>query len=154
MIEFIDAEACISCNRCVEICPTDVFEPADPADVGVVGAGAMATPKIARRNDCTTCMNCELFCPTDAIYVSPLHTPEVDLDQAAIIASGVMGSYARAMNWRAGRPPRGTGDNWELQLKEHQGAHPPNVTGDRDGAIRLRLYNMRDRNLIPVRDDR
>jgi NAD-dependent dihydropyrimidine dehydrogenase PreA subunit len=138
VIEFVNEETCINCNRCVEVCPTDVFEP---------GAGVV---EIARQNDCTTCLNCELFCPTDAIYVSPLHQPEVDLDKAATIASGVMGSYAIAMNWRNGEPPRGTGDNWDLQLREHQGDHPPNVTGDRDAAIRLRLYNVRDRNLIPV----
>jgi NAD-dependent dihydropyrimidine dehydrogenase PreA subunit len=138
MIEFINEEACINCNRCVEVCPTDVFEP-----------GATVV-EIARKDDCTTCMNCELFCPTDAIYVSPLHAPEKDLDKAATIASGVMGSYARGMNWKNGQPPRGTGDNWALQLRERQGDHPPNVTGDRDAAIRLRLYNVRDKNLIPV----
>jgi NAD-dependent dihydropyrimidine dehydrogenase PreA subunit len=142
MIEFIDESSCIHCNRCVEICPTDVFEPTG------------AVPQIARLDECTTCMNCELFCPTDAIWVSPLHTPEVDLDRPAILASGLMGSYARAMNWHEGRPPRGTGDNWELQLKEHQGEHPPNVKNDRDGAIRMRLYEMRDRNLITVPDPR
>lgn len=139
MIEFINEETCIGCNRCVEICPTDVFEPSEKA-----------VPDIARKDECTTCMNCELFCPSDAIYVSPLRDPEIDLDKAAIIAAGVMGSYAKAMNWHEGRPPRGTGDNWELQLTEHQGEHPPNVNNDRDGAIRMRLYNMRDRNLIAV----
>jgi NAD-dependent dihydropyrimidine dehydrogenase PreA subunit len=139
VIEFINQETCINCNRCVEICPTDVFEPT-----------AGPTPEIARTDECTTCMNCELFCPADAIYVSPLHVPETELDKPAVIAAGLMGSYARAMNWHQGQPPKGTGDNWELQLKEHQGEHPPNVKGDRDGAIRLRLYNIRDRNLVPV----
>jgi len=37
-----------------------------------------------------------------------------------------------------------------LRLRERRGESPPNVTGDRDADIRLRLYNMRDRNLIPV----
>ncbi|HEX4110427.1 MAG TPA: ferredoxin family protein [Solirubrobacteraceae bacterium] len=135
MIEFINADTCTNCNRCVEICPTDVFEP------------SATVVQIARRHDCTSCMNCELYCPTDSIYVSPIRTPEVDLDEAAVIASGILGSYRRAMNWENGQPPQGTGDNWGLQLRQHRGEHPP-PEGDRDYAIRLRLYNVRDRNLI------
>jgi NAD-dependent dihydropyrimidine dehydrogenase PreA subunit len=138
MIEFINTLTCTGCGKCVEVCPTDVFEPAP------------GVPEIARQGDCTSCMNCELYCPADSLYVSPVRTPEAGLDQAAVIASGILGSYRRAMNWENGQPPRGTGDNWALQLSEHRGEHPPNVTGDRDADIRMRLYNMRDRNLIPV----
>jgi NAD-dependent dihydropyrimidine dehydrogenase PreA subunit len=139
VIEFINSDTCTDCGKCVEVCPTDVFEP---------GAGGL--PQIARLDDCTSCMNCELYCPTDSIYVSPIRTPEPDLDKAAVIASGILGSYRRAMNWENGQPPQGTGDNWALQLRERRGERPPDVKGDRDGDIRMRLYNVRDRNLIPV----
>jgi NAD-dependent dihydropyrimidine dehydrogenase PreA subunit len=140
MIEFINEVTCTDCGKCVEVCPTDVFE-----------LGAAGVPEIARLDDCTSCMNCELYCPTDSIYVSPIRTPEVGLDKAAVIASGILGSYRRAMNWENGQPPAGTGDNWALQLRERRGESPPDVKGDRDGDIRMRLYNVRDRNLIPVK---
>jgi NAD-dependent dihydropyrimidine dehydrogenase PreA subunit len=139
VIEFINEDTCTDCGKCVEVCPTDVFEP-----------GAHGVPEIARLSDCTSCMNCELYCPTDSVYVSPIREPEVGLDKAAVIASGVLGSYRRAMNWENGEPPPGTGDNWSLQLSERRGEKPPDVTGDRDGDIRMRLYNVRHRNLIPV----
>jgi NAD-dependent dihydropyrimidine dehydrogenase PreA subunit len=139
VIEFINEGTCTDCGKCIEVCPTDVFEP-----------GGAGVPEISRKDDCTSCMNCELYCPADAIYVSPIRTPEADLDKAAVIASGILGSYRRAMNWANGQPPQGTGDNWDLRLRERRGEAPPDVKGDRDADIRLRLYNMRDRNLIPV----
>jgi NAD-dependent dihydropyrimidine dehydrogenase PreA subunit len=139
VIEFINEGTCTDCGKCIEVCPTDVFEP-----------GAAGVPEISRKDDCTSCMNCELYCPADAIYVSPIRTPEAGLDKAAVIASGILGSYRRAMNWDNGQPPQGTGDNWDLRLRERRGEAPPDVKGDRDADIRLRLYNMRDRNLIPV----
>ena len=142
MIEFINEDTCTDCGKCIEVCPTDVFEP-----------GTAGVPEISRKSDCTSCMNCELYCPADSIYVSPIRTPEADLDKAAVIASGLLGSYRRAMNWADGQPPQGTGDNWDLRLRERRGEAPPDVKGDRDADIRLRLYNMRDRNLIPVELD-
>jgi NAD-dependent dihydropyrimidine dehydrogenase PreA subunit len=132
MIEFVLEDACIACGKCVEICPTDVFE----LTSGVV--------EIARKEDCTSCMNCELYCPTDALYVSPLRRPEVDLDRNEIVAAGLIGSYRRAMNWENGRAPSGTGDNWGVLLNERQGAKKP-PPGDK---IREQLYRMKDRNLI------
>jgi NAD-dependent dihydropyrimidine dehydrogenase PreA subunit len=140
MIEFINEDTCTGCGRCVEICPTDVFEP-----------GTGGVPEVARASDCTSCMNCELYCPTDSIYVSPIRTPEADLDKAAVIASGILGSYRRAMNWEGGLPPQGTGDNWALQLRERTGDSAPPDKNDRDYAIRKRLHDIRDRNLIPVK---
>jgi NAD-dependent dihydropyrimidine dehydrogenase PreA subunit len=133
VIELIDEDTCTRCGKCVEICPTDVFE-----------HGRDGLPVIARQPDCTSCMNCELYCPTDSIYVSPLREPEVDLDRAAIIASAVMGSYRKLMNWENGEPPSGTGDNWGLQLREHQGDRPPPASDP----IRSTLHSVRDRNLI------
>jgi NAD-dependent dihydropyrimidine dehydrogenase PreA subunit len=132
MIEFVDETSCTLCGKCVEICPTDVFE---------LSASAVL---IARKDDCTSCMNCELYCPHDAIYVSPLRTPEAGLDKTAVIGSGVMGSYRRALHWENSTGPSGTGDNWALQLRERQGERPP-PAGDK---IRTLLYSVRERNLI------
>ncbi len=132
MIEFIDETSCTACGKCVEICPTDVFDLASASAI------------IAHKEDCTSCMNCELYCPHDAIYVSPLKDPEVGLDRSAIIASGVMGSYRKALHWADGRGPSGTGDNWALQLRERQGERPPPPSDK----IRTQLYSVRDRNLI------
>jgi hypothetical protein len=89
-------------------------------------------------------MNCELYCPHDAIYVSPLKDPEIDLDKTAIIASGIMGTYRKAMHWENSTGPSGTGDNWALQLRERQGERPPPATDK----IRTLLYSVRDRGLI------
>ncbi len=133
MIELIDENACTQCGACVEACPMDVLDH-EPGQV----------PVIARQPDCTSCMNCELYCPTDAIYVSPLREPEVELDRAAIIASGLMGSYRKLMNWENGQPPSGTGDNWGLQLQERQGDRPPPASDP----IRTLLHSVRDRNLV------
>jgi NAD-dependent dihydropyrimidine dehydrogenase PreA subunit len=138
MIEFINTDTCTNCNKCVEVCPTDVFELGSPV------------PVIERLDDCTSCMNCELYCPHDSIYVSPIRWPEENLDKQQIIASGILGSYARAMNWSNGQPPQGT-ENWSLQLREQRPESPPPDPKDRDYAIRKRLHDMRDRNLIPVK---
>jgi NAD-dependent dihydropyrimidine dehydrogenase PreA subunit len=136
MLEFINEATCINCNKCIEVCPTDVFEPGSPV------------PVIERLDECTSCMNCELYCPTDSIYVSPINEPEKDLDKQAVIASGVLGSYARAMSWHHGQAPDGYGDNNLLRLRlQGAGELDPN---DRDYAIRARLRDSFASNLIPV----
>ena len=48
MIEVIHDERCIDCDRCVDVCPTNVFD-ADKDD----------HPVIARQSDCQTCFLCE-----------------------------------------------------------------------------------------------
>ncbi|ALS23103.1 4Fe-4S ferredoxin [Paenibacillus naphthalenovorans] len=60
MIEVLNEETCISCNICVSVCPTNVF---DRKTDGV--------PAIARVDDCQTCFMCEAYCPVDALYVAP-----------------------------------------------------------------------------------
>ena len=132
MIEFVDQNACSGCGKCVEICPTDVFE--------LVAGKAVIT----RKEDCTSCMNCELYCPHDALYVSPIKDPEVGLDREAIVAAGFMGSYRKALHFENGAGPSGTGDNGAVQLRERLGERPPPASDK----IRTLLYSVRDRNFI------
>lgn len=88
MIEFIVAERCTACDRCVEVCPSNVFEPME--------AGP---PVIARQDDCQTCFMCELYCTADALYVGPNADHAEPADPAAVIASGLLGQYRRDSGW-------------------------------------------------------
>lgn len=92
MIELISESRCTSCDRCVEICPTNVF---DAVDGGI--------PVIARPDQCQTCFMCELYCPVDAMYVDPCADAHVCVSEAALIEQGLLGSYARALGWKKAR---------------------------------------------------
>jgi NAD-dependent dihydropyrimidine dehydrogenase PreA subunit len=61
-IEIIDAERCTSCDICVNVCPTNVFDKTD------------GIPVIARQNDCQTCFLCELYCPQMRFTSRPSRT--------------------------------------------------------------------------------
>jgi NAD-dependent dihydropyrimidine dehydrogenase PreA subunit len=63
MIEVVDADRCIACDRCVDVCPTRVFD-----------RGPDGIPVIARHDSCQTCFQCEAYCPADALFVAPLAT--------------------------------------------------------------------------------
>jgi len=86
MIEVIDSESCTSCNICVNVCPTNVFDQTD------------GLPVIARQDDCQTCFLCELYCPDDALFVAPYDGPK-SIDVLALKRSGILGSYRRAVGW-------------------------------------------------------
>jgi NAD-dependent dihydropyrimidine dehydrogenase PreA subunit len=88
MIEFIDAQRCTSCDICVNVCPTNVFDKTD------------GIPVIARQADCQTCFLCELYCPADALYVSPFRDEREHVDEADLVARGLLGSYRRTLGWR------------------------------------------------------
>lgn len=92
MIELIVADRCIACNLCSNVCPNDVFDK-EPGNL----------PVIARQADCVTCFICEAFCPVDAMYVGPQAYPE-PVDEAALVASGRLGSYRRALGWDQNQP--------------------------------------------------
>ncbi|MFF2623948.1 4Fe-4S dicluster domain-containing protein [Oerskovia jenensis] len=100
MIEILNAARCTSCDICVRICPTNVFE---AVDGGV--------PTIARHSDCQTCFQCEAYCPEDAIFVAPSRTPEPAgspfLDEADLLDRDLLGLYRDRVGWR--RAPRGQG---------------------------------------------
>jgi NAD-dependent dihydropyrimidine dehydrogenase PreA subunit len=51
-------EKCISCGKCVEVCPRDVFDFADKK------------ARIAQKDLCMECGACALNCPENAIEVS------------------------------------------------------------------------------------
>lgn len=96
MIEIVDADRCVSCDICIKVCPTDVFE-----------RGTDGIPVISRQVDCQTCFMCESYCPTDALYVSPLADPapegSVHLDAADLVARHELGSYREVLGWGRGR---------------------------------------------------
>lgn len=92
MIELISASRCVKCDRCVRVCPTNVFD-------GVPGG----IPVIARQSDCQTCYACELYCPADAMYVAPESYDPVEVDEEDLVARGLLGSYREAV----GFGPRG-----------------------------------------------
>ena len=100
MIEILNAARCTSCDICVRICPTNVFE---AVDGGV--------PTIARHSDCQTCFQCEAYCPEDAIFVAPSRTPEPAgspfLDETDLLDRDLLGLYRDRVGWR--RAPRGQG---------------------------------------------
>jgi NAD-dependent dihydropyrimidine dehydrogenase PreA subunit len=85
MIEIVSATRCILCNKCVQVCPMNVFS-----------AVKNAPPIIARQEDCQTCFMCELYCPTDALYVAPDVERVTNVSELAVEASGLLGSYRDA----------------------------------------------------------
>lgn len=96
MIEIIDGDTCITCDRCIEVCPTRVFE-----------RGADGIPVIARPDSCQTCFQCEAYCPVDALFVAPLveavpaDSPFRDYD--ALREAGLVGGYRQVLGWGRGR---------------------------------------------------
>src|SRR3954451_10951304 len=99
MIELISTSKCVSCNMCVKVCPTNVFEAVD-GDV----------PLIARQQDCQTCFMCELYCPVDALFVAPEAEQHVTLEEARLSRQGLLGSYRAAVGWGDGRVPGASKD--------------------------------------------
>lgn len=98
MIEVVLADRCIGCDKCVDVCPTRVFD-----------SGPGGVPTIARQPDCQTCFMCEAYCPVDALFVAvprqPLGRESRLLNEAHLERSGLLGSYRRALGWGNGRQP-------------------------------------------------
>lgn len=123
MIEVVSRERCISCDRCVEVCPTNVF---DTDEEGI--------PLIARQSDCQTCFMCEAYCPTDALFVAvdrtPLSEDSPQRDEEHLVATGLIGSYRRELGWGKGRIPVASID-WSYGVIGHNGERsilPPEAT--------------------------
>ncbi|WP_020618154.1 4Fe-4S dicluster domain-containing protein [Paenibacillus daejeonensis] len=94
MIEIISESKCISCNLCVSVCPTNVF---DRTSGGI--------PVIARQSECQTCFMCELYCPVDAMYVSPDAESAQVVDENELEQAGLLGGYREKVGWGPGRTP-------------------------------------------------
>jgi NAD-dependent dihydropyrimidine dehydrogenase PreA subunit len=121
MIEIVSAARCIQCDSCIAACPDNVFD-----------RGADGLPVIARLDDCQTCFLCELYCPVDALYVSPLKDGIEGAEEAALIASGQMGSYRRALGWR-GIKAAGTDADLSHRLAEADGTPHAGASSSRWG---------------------
>ena len=98
MIEVISSARCVTCDVCIAVCPTDVFD-----------AGPDGVPVIARQEDCRTCYMCEAHCPADALFVAPLTRPApVDSplrDENLLVERDLLGSCRREIGWGRGRRP-------------------------------------------------
>ena len=94
MIELVSESRCISCNLCVSVCPTNVFE---STEGGI--------PVIARQSDCQTCFMCELYCPADALYVSPDAEGASAVSETELESQGLLGGYREKVGWGPGRKP-------------------------------------------------
>jgi len=107
MISLLLTDRCTGCQRCVDVCPRNVFE---------LGATADAPPIIARADDCQTCFACELHCRADALYVDPDVERHVPVDEAAIRASGLLGVYRRDSGWDEWHgDPRYPNQHWRME---------------------------------------
>jgi NAD-dependent dihydropyrimidine dehydrogenase PreA subunit len=98
VIEIVSAARCIDCDKCVEVCPTNVFDRVDGGH-----------PVIARQSDCQTCFLCEAYCPVDALFVAPLADPapagSAYTDESHLERDGRFGEYRRWIGWGHGREP-------------------------------------------------
>ena len=96
MIEVIERSRCISCDLCVQVCPTRVFD-----------RDGDGMPVIARPDSCQTCFQCEAYCPTDALFVAPLVAAVPSdsrfRDVAELTTTGLLGGYRRELGWGHGR---------------------------------------------------
>jgi len=95
MIELVSQDRCVSCNICVEVCPTNVFD-IEPGEA----------PTIARQEDCQTCFLCEAYCPADALYVAADAFKKIEVNEQELIATNQLGAYRRNLGWGRGHSPK------------------------------------------------
>jgi NAD-dependent dihydropyrimidine dehydrogenase PreA subunit len=105
VIELVVEARCTGCDACVAVCPSNVF------DASIAGP-----PVIARPDACQTCFMCELYCAADALFVGPDCETRAGVDEAALLASGLLGQYRRDSGWHefAG-DPRHTNEHWRME---------------------------------------
>ncbi len=94
MIELVSESRCIACDKCVRVCPTNVFD-AVPGEA----------PRIARKSDCQTCFLCEAYCPTDALFVAAEAHEHVRVDEGALVEKKLLGVYRDHLGWSKGSSP-------------------------------------------------
>lgn len=88
MIELVSQSRCVTCDICVNVCPTNVFD-AVPGEA----------PVIARQSDCQTCFLCEAYCPADALFVAAEAHRRVEVNEDELVAKGLLGQYRRNLGW-------------------------------------------------------
>jgi NAD-dependent dihydropyrimidine dehydrogenase PreA subunit len=88
MIETLVSSRCTGCQRCIEVCPANVFAP-----------GANDIPLIARQDDCQSCYMCELYCQADALYVGHDCEHQENIGVEWALATGTLGQYRRESGW-------------------------------------------------------
>ena len=104
MIELISDDRCTRCDRCVRVCPTNVFD--------LVPGRA---PVIARPDDCQTCFMCEIYCPVDALFVATEVDRHVAIDEETVTRNGWWGQYRRDSGWGASRrDPSISNQSWRM----------------------------------------
>jgi NAD-dependent dihydropyrimidine dehydrogenase PreA subunit len=57
----VDLRLCNGCQKCIDVCPTNVFEKYNHEGVWIVDP--------IRESECILCLACELVCPTEALHV-------------------------------------------------------------------------------------
>lgn len=130
MIEFIHEDICTKCNKCIEVCPTDVLDASD------------IFPVIARQEDCHTCHQCSLHCPVSAIFVSSFRDPDHGYNREEVISSGRLSVYAEMLGWKNGEPPAASPENLRRRSRVMRDA--PRHTDK----VHMQLAAIRDRNYI------
>lgn len=123
MIEVVSEQRCIGCDRCVQVCPTDVFD-----------TGPDGLPVVARQSDCQTCFLCEAYCPVDALFVAPqraaLPLGHPLTDERQVVERGLLGSYRAQIGWGHGRVAGATlavGPALRDERAAHRPSGPPLV---------------------------
>ena len=94
MIELVSQTRCIQCEKCIKVCPSNVFDPAEDG-----------TPVLSRKEDCQTCFLCEAYCPVDALYVASEAHRSVAVNEEELASRGLLGQYRRNLGWAKGGNP-------------------------------------------------
>lgn len=106
MISLLVQDRCTQCNRCVDVCPTNVFD-----------LRADAPPAIARPQDCQTCFLCELYCPHDALFVDPdVESTGAPREAGELVAADLLGRFRRDSGWGEWQgDPQYANQHWRME---------------------------------------